>query len=139
MSKQNTLQFMINYIRPSRKPEKKPEPTEAMALDTFKHRIHSYRTSQARYTNPMAPGFDYAHWKPYGTVRHQDSDKEYLQVCLSLAPYVRSVVESACLGQEERRWAAMTQQHPEELAAHESRAASRQISRAASRDQLVTE
>ena len=85
----------------------------------------------------MAPGFDYANWKPYGKVRYRNQEAEYKQFAENLAPYVYSVVESACLGVEERRWASMTQQHPEELAAMESLAASRQISRAASRDRLA--
>lgn len=85
----------------------------------------------------MAPGFDYAQWKPYGTVRYRDPEAEFRQQALSLSPYVRCVVESGCLGVEERRWAAMTQQHPEDLAIMESRMQSRSVSRAGSRDHLA--
>ena len=54
---------------------------------------------------PRAGGFDYINWRPYGQRRRRPNEDAFEQQCGALAPYVRSVVVSACQGLEERRWA----------------------------------
>lgn len=111
----NTLGMKGDKSREKETVQVDDEHAEAVAMDTFRQRITLHRASMPQTyetyaRTPMAPGFDYIHWKPYGMVRYhyRNNPDEYPLMAAALAPYVRCVVESGCQGQEETRWQSMT-------------------------------
>jgi len=89
------------------------EPSDEVALETFRQRISASQTSPMGQPAQRAPGFDYVRWKPHGQQRKHHNPDEYIQTCQGLAPYTSSVAMSSWEGLEERRWAGLTQAPPE--------------------------
>ena len=110
------------------------EQQEAFAMHTFKTRVCAYRSSFNPYQR-RAPGYDYVNWKPYGTVRDENPSHTYPQMCSALGAYVKQVVDSGMTGKEETMWVGVTGQSTG-LSKPPSRAVSRDISRAGSREVL---
>ncbi len=133
MSKASKL---LSVMRREPKQRQSVEVQEAIAMDTFRQRVSVNRVSNiSHYGYTMrAPSFDYANWKPYGTVRSYEGQvhKDFMTQASGLAPWVRAVVMAGCEGQEERRWKALTQS-----AEQHSQIQSRAMSRSQSRDELV--
>lgn len=93
------------------------EEQEMRAFEQFNQALAAQRSPDAyapgygHYKQPQrrAPGFDYVNWKPYGVIRYESGPNNYALQANALAPYVRSVLESGCVGEEEQRWKSMTQ------------------------------